>query len=139
MKKLQLLIFCFVFFFSISAYAIDGFFIGYKSGFLVKVDVASAFQSKRVIDADKKMENSIPTGIGYYGNTNPHGFPRVLEAMAAPYADLVLVWGYKFPKLFTLGFGFLLSNFVMPSLTFDFKFSFREKEKIRPYAFLSSV
>ncbi|MCG8570961.1 MAG: hypothetical protein MJB14_12550 [Spirochaetes bacterium] len=134
MKKIQLLIILTFMLFPL--YSIDGFFIGYKGGFLLKVDVASAFQSKRVIDEDKKKENSIPTGMGQYGNTNPHNFPRVVEAKTAPYGDMVVFWGYKFPKLFSLGFGVLLSNLVMPSLMFDYKFSFREDKRIRPYVFI---
>lgn len=111
----------------------DGFFLGSKIGVLLKIDIASAFVSKRVIDSDKKDENSIPTGIGEYGNTDPHGFPRVLESKVAPYGDMIFNFGYKFPKLFTLGFGIYLSNFIMPYLLFDFKFSFREKLRVRPY------
>ena len=132
MKKIILISFIFN---AILLNAIDGFFLGFKGGVLIKVDVASAFSQKRIIDPDKKIENSIKTGIGEYGATSPHGFPRVLEALAAPYADLSIVWGYKFPKLFSLGFGILLSNFVMSSLEIDFKFSFLEEKKIKPFVF----
>ena len=121
----------------VNSYGIDGFFLGVKGGFLLKVDIASALSSKRIIDPAKDKTNGIPTGIGHIGTTDPHGFPRVLEALTAPYGELQLNWGYKFPKIFTLGFGFLLSNFIMPSLVFDFKFSFREDKRIRPYAALS--
>jgi hypothetical protein len=122
---------------SAGLYAIDGFFLGYKGGFFLKIDVASAFVSKRIIDPEKHMDNSIPTGIGQFGVADSHGFPRVLESKVAPYGDMIFGWGYKFPKVFTLGFGILLSNLVMPSLMFDFKFSFRENLKIRPYVFAS--
>lgn len=121
----------------IRTFAIDGFYLGGKAGFLLKVDVESAFDEKNVVDETKSMDNSIETGLGQYGNTNPHEFPRVLEAMTGTYGDLSVIWGYKFPKLFYLGFGFMLSNFVMPSLVFDFKFSFREEHKIRPFVALS--
>jgi hypothetical protein len=116
---------------NIRSNAIDGFFLGSKVGFMLKIDVASAYQSKRVIGEDERIR----TGIGEYGNTNPHGFPRVLETKTAPYGDIIINWGYKFPKVFTLGFGFMLSNLVMPSLMFDFKFSFREQKTVRPYLF----
>jgi hypothetical protein len=118
-------------------YAMDGFFLDFKNGILLKVDVASAFMSKRVIDPNKNIDNSIQTGLGQYGDDNPHGFPRVLEAQVGPYGDLIFNWGYKFPKVFTLGFGLLVSNLVMPSLMFDFKFTLKEDTKIKPYVFAS--
>jgi len=111
--------------------AIDGFFLGYKGGFLIKVDIASAFAGKRIIGRNE----SIYTGMGEYGATMPHGFPRILEGKAAPYVENIFFWGYKFPKVFSLGFGILLSNFVMPSLMFDFKFTLTEKYKVKPYLF----
>lgn len=136
MKKKFLIIFALYLLFQIKISSMDGLFLGFKTGLLLKIDVASAFISKRVIDQNKSMENSIPTGIGEYGMTDPHGFPRVLESKVAPYGDLIINWGYKFPKIFALGFGFLLSNLVMPSLMFDFKFSFREDKKLKPFVFL---
>lgn len=132
MKKILFFLLVFFFFFSLRLSAIDGFFLGGKGGFLLKVDIASAFAGKRIIGRDE----SIFTGLGEYGATVPHGFPRVLEPKVGPYGDLIFFWGYKFPKLFSLGFGFLLSNFVMPSLMFDFKFSFLEEKTVRPYTFL---
>ncbi len=119
--------------FSAGIFAIDGFFLGFSNGILLKVDIASAFMSKRVVDPQKHEWNSINTGIGEYGVANPHGFPRVLESKVAPYGELIFNWGYKFPKLFTLGFGFLLSSFVMPSLMFNFKFSFLQDKQLQPY------
>ncbi len=132
MKIITLFLLIFIFFIPIESNAIDGFFLGGKGGFLLKVDIASAFAGKRIIGSDE----SIYTGIGEYGATVPHGFPRVLESKVGPYGEMIFNWGYKFPKVFTLGFGFLLSNFVMPSLMFDFKFSFIEDKLIRPYMYL---
>lgn len=132
MNKKSLVLFLFFLFICFNSYSIDGVFIGYKMGVLIKVDVASAYVSKRNQDMD-----NIRTGIGYYGVADSHGFPRVLEAKAAPYAELFFNWGYKFPKVFSLGFSILLSNFVMPSLVFDFKFTLYEKTKLKPYVFLS--
>lgn len=129
MKKHLFFLLFFFSLFPLSINAIDGFYLGGKGGFLLKIDVASAFAGKRIIGKDE----SIYTGIGEYGATVPHGFPRVLESKVGPYGELVFFWGYKFPKLFSLGFGMLLSNLVMPSLMFDFKFSFLEDKKLRPY------
>src|SRR4030042_6446603 len=81
-------------------HAIDGFYLGYKGGFLVKVDIASAFTGKRIIGRNE----SIYTGMDEYGATMPHGFPRILEGKAAPYVENIFFWGYKFPKIFSLGF-----------------------------------
>ena len=128
-KKVLFLMLLFVLFIQFNATAIDGFFIGYKGGLLLKVDVASAFQPK-------PRSMSIPTGIGEYGATTPHGFPRVLEAIAAPYGEMIFFFGYKFPRVFSLGFGHLMSNFVMHSLMVDFKFTFIEDKRVRPYATL---
>lgn len=138
-KKLLVIMITFFLFFALvpNVYALDGFFLGTKGGFLLKIDIASAFASKRVIDSTKSEVNAIPTGIGYIGMTDPHGFPRVFEALVAPYGELQFNWGYKFPKIFSLGFGVLLSNIIMPSLMFDFKFSFRDGKKVRPYTALS--
>ncbi len=132
MKKKILSLF-FILLISASIYSIDGFFLGFKSGILLKIDIASAFMSKRANNM-----NNIPTGIGQYGSADSHGFPRVLESKVAPYGELYFMWGYKFPKVFSLGFSIFASNFVMPYLTFDFKFSFKEKDIVRPYAFLSA-
>ena len=76
MKKLLFFMLFFIFLAQFQINAIDGFFIGYKGGFLLKVDVASAF-------VPKERDMNIPTGIGEYGATTPHGFPRVLEAIAS--------------------------------------------------------
>jgi len=117
--------------------AMDGLFLDFKNGFLLKVDVASAFVSKRIVDPTRNIDSSIPTGLGQYGDANPHGFPRVLEADVGPNADLIFNWGVKFPKIFSLGFGLLVSNFVMPSLMFDFKFTLKDDTKFKPYVFAS--
>lgn len=132
MKKVLLFLFILILANYVKLNAIDGFYFGGKSGILLKIDIASAFANKRIIGRSE----SIYTGIGEYGVANPHGFPRVLEARVGPYGEMILDWGYKFPKLFTLGFGLLLSNFVMPSLMFNFKFSFLEDQMIRPYTFV---
>jgi hypothetical protein len=132
MKKSIMFSVLFLFSFSLTATAVDGFFIDTKGGFLLKVDVASAFAGKRLIGKSE----SIYTGIGQYGATVPHGYPRVLESNVAPYGDLIFDWGYKFPKIFSLGFGLMLSNFVMPSLMFNYKFSFLEDKMVRPYTFV---
>lgn len=112
---------------------IDGFFISSKIGFLVKLDVARGLKIKRTINPEKKIENSIKTGMGEYGTTAPHGFPRITETPAYPYAEIEFNWGYKFPRVFTLGFGILLSNILMPYLTFYNKLNFIDKGIIRPY------
>jgi hypothetical protein len=117
--------------------AIDGFFLGAKTGLMLKIDIAGGLKSKRKIDPEMKTENSIPTGIGQYGDADSHGFTRVIESPVAPYGDMIFNWGYKFPKVFTLGFGILLSNIIMPSLMFDFKFTISEKHIVKPYVFLS--
>jgi len=126
--------------FSLSNYnifAVDGFFIGGKTELLLKIDIAGSLKSKRVIDPQMNIANSINTGIGQYGNADSHGFPRVIEAQAAPYFNQIFNWGYKFPKVFTLGFGFMLSNFLMPSLMFDFKFTVSDTHIVKPYTILS--
>ncbi len=137
MKSLRMLIIILLFTTNlVLCYADQGFYIGYKGGGLVKADIAGAFTPKNIVDPQKKYDSSIFTGIGEYGMTNPHNFPRVLEAQAAVFAEMIFFWGYKFPRIFSLGSSIILSNFVMPSLSFDFKFSFNEQKMIRPYIFL---
>lgn len=124
----------FILFFSLNlelTHSNEGFFIGYKTGFSMKIDVASGFDSKSAKNMD-----SIPVGIGEYGVADPHKFPRIIEPKAGVYGDMTFFWGYRFPKVFSAGFGFWLSNFMMPYLTFIHKFSFLEKNKIQPFAFI---
>ena len=132
MKKLLILFFFIMGNLAFNLNAIDGFFFGSKIGFNLKVDTASAFTGKDPIGIDQ----SILTGIGQYGTTAPHGFPRVINAPVEPDGDLIINWGYKFPKIFSLGFGIMVEDFVMPSLMFDFKFSFLENKMLRPYALI---
>ncbi len=112
-------------------YAKEGFFIGYKTGFSMKIDVVSGFDSKLA-----KNANSIPVGIGEYGVADPHKFPRIIEPKTGIYGDMTIFWGYRFPKVFSAGFGFWMSNLMMPYLTFIHKFSFNEEKRIQPFAFI---
>lgn len=117
------------------SYAKQGFFLGYKNGFAMKIDVPSALEGKK----QGKIDLDIPAGINQFGNANPHNASRLLEPITAGYAEMFLIWGYRFPKFFSLGFSILLQNFIMPYITFDFKFSFFEEKKTQPYVFLSYV
>ena len=132
MKKMLILLFLIIGVLTFKLNAIDGFFFGSKVGIMLKVDTASAFTGKDPIG----INQSINTGIGQYGATAPHQFPRVINAPVEPDGDLIVNWGYKFPKLFSLGFGIQVEDFVMPSLMFDFKFSFLEDKMLRPYTLI---
>ena len=101
----------------------------------MKIDIPSSQEGKK----QGKTDFNIPAGINEFGNANPHDTARLLEPYTAGYAEMFLVWGYRLPKYVSLGFSVLLQNFVMPYITFDFKFSFLEEKKVQPYLFFSYV
>lgn len=137
MLKRFLLIGLFFIIITLPIHSIDGFYLGFRAGFVDKIDVGSGLVPRYDPDeTDQSLSSSIPTGIGYYGATSPHHFPRIIEPMTGLYGELSVFWGYRFPRLFSLGFSFMLSNMVMPFLTFEFKFSFRQDKKIQPFTAL---
>lgn len=79
-------------------------------------------------------DNLTPSDFLQPGAPSPHNFPRVFNARTKANFDLSFSWGVRFDNNVTLGFAFMLTNFVMPSLEIMVKYNFPfQNLPIEPY------